>query len=55
MRIKQILAKAIKMKIPSTKEELIHHFETKSRFSTPMVKGMIAIVIVMYLVQFFIQ
>ena len=42
------------MKIPSTKAELKNHFETKSGFSTPMVKGMIAIVIVMFLVQFLV-
>lgn len=43
------------MKIPSSKKELENYFQSKGFFWTPMMKGMIAIVVIVFFIQFFIQ
>jgi len=43
------------MKILSDKKELKNYFESKSIFSTPMVKGMIIIILAIYFLQFLLQ
>lgn len=40
------------MKIPSTEEELKNHFKKSNVFFSPMIKGMIALVFIIYFLQF---
>jgi hypothetical protein len=40
------------MKIPSTKEELKKHFKKSNAFFSPMIKGMILLVFIIYFFQF---
>jgi len=43
------------MKIPSTEEELKNHFKKNNAFFSPMIKGMIVLIFIIYFLQFLIH